>query len=222
MPTNKAATNQMAETVLRAFSADHVVRLTGLTKWQLAYWDKTGFFQPQFANEDRRGAYSRVYSFRDVVGLRTLAVLRNRYGISLQHLREVGAKLSHLKEDLWTKQTLYVHNKEVCFDEPETGKTRGVVSGQFVSIPLVRIVDDVSDAIAKLRERKQDSTGKVERHRHVARNAWVVAGTRIPIRSIVEFKEAGYSTNKILKEFPTLTRADVAAAIKYEKRLKRA
>ena len=64
--------------VIRAFSADHAVRLTGLSMRQLRYWDDTGFFRHRYASEDRRSPYGRVYSFRDIVGLRTLSVLRKR------------------------------------------------------------------------------------------------------------------------------------------------
>jgi hypothetical protein len=35
--------------IISAFSADQVVKLTGLTNRQLAYWDDLGFFRPQFA-----------------------------------------------------------------------------------------------------------------------------------------------------------------------------
>jgi len=80
--------------VISAFSADQVVRLTGLTMRQLAYWDDLGFFQPQYAAEDRRSPYSRIYSFKDVVGLRTLSVLKNTYRCSLPHLQQVARKLA--------------------------------------------------------------------------------------------------------------------------------
>ncbi|HEX9903523.1 MAG TPA: MerR family transcriptional regulator, partial [Propylenella sp.] len=97
-----------ANNVIRAFSAEHVTRLTGLSKGQLRYWDRTGFFRPRFAFEDRSKAFSRIYSFRDLVGLRTLALLRKEHKVSLQHLRKVAEKLSHLKESLWSETVLYV------------------------------------------------------------------------------------------------------------------
>ena len=65
--------------IISAFSADQVVKLTGLKIRQLAYWDSLGFFQPQYAAEDRRSPYSRIYSFKDVVALRTLSVLKSEY-----------------------------------------------------------------------------------------------------------------------------------------------
>ncbi len=63
--------------IIQAFSEEHVERLTGLTKRQLRHWDRTGFFVPAFAVEDRRETLSRVYSFKDLVALRVLSVLHS-------------------------------------------------------------------------------------------------------------------------------------------------
>ena len=204
------------ENVLRAFSENHLVRLTGLSKSQLRYWDKTGFFCPRYAYENRRSPYSRVYSFRDVVGLRTLAVLRKEHKVSLQHLRRVAQELSDLHEDLWAETTLYVLSRKVYFHEPDTGLVRRVVDGQYAMIPLVRIINAVEKDVNKLKERPPEQIGKLERNRHVARNAWVHAGTRIPVRIIARFKEAGYSNEKIMREYPTLTEEDIETAMRHE------
>jgi DNA-binding transcriptional MerR regulator len=83
---------------LVAFTADHVARLTGLSKRQLGYWDKTEFFAPTLIDEFQRRAFGRIYSFRDVVGLRTIAILRNQHKIALQELRRVGAWLQREHE----------------------------------------------------------------------------------------------------------------------------
>ena len=77
---------------LVAFTAEQVSRLTGLSDHQLRYWDSTGFFRPSLADEPKR-PYGRVYSFRDVVGLRAIAIIRNKHGIPLQELRKLGAWL---------------------------------------------------------------------------------------------------------------------------------
>ena len=114
------------KSIIAAFSDEQVERLTSLTKAQLRYWDRTGFFAPKFANENRRRAYSRLYSFKDIVALRTISVLRNQYSVPLQHLRKVAKKLSHLADDLWTTTTLYVLNKKVVFHEPGSGLPREV------------------------------------------------------------------------------------------------
>src|SRR5688572_19368755 len=117
--------------VVEAFSADHVVKLTGLSKAQLRYWDNTGFFRPRYAAE-KRLPYNRMYSFRDVVGLRTISMLRKEYQISLQHLRKVAKELSQYKDAPWSELKLYVLGKEVVFEEPETSQLRGVLDKQYV------------------------------------------------------------------------------------------
>lgn len=55
--------------------------------------------------------------------------------------------------------------------------------------------------------------GQVERHRFVVHNEAVVAGTRIPVSSIRSFADAGYSAEQILREYPSLTRQDIDAAL---------
>jgi uncharacterized protein (DUF433 family)/DNA-binding transcriptional MerR regulator len=200
--------------VISAFTADQVVRLTGLTMGQLAYWDKTGFFRPQYASE-KRSAYSRIYSFKDVVGLRTVSVLKNHFHVSLPHLRKVAKKLSAYTDRPWSEIKLKVWNRKVQFDEPDTGKTRGVVDGQYTLLPIASIMEDVLRAAEQLRRRDPAEIGKIGKHRYVSHNAPVFAGTRIKVATIVRFVEAGYSTAAILKEYPTLTEADIEAAKRY-------
>lgn len=201
-------------TIVAAFTEEHVQRLTGLSARQLRYWDRTDFFVPSFAEENRRVPYSRVYSFKDLVALRVLSVLRNQYGVPLQHLRKVADKLSHLADDKWVTTTLYVLNRKVVFQDPDSEELREVVSGQYViGIPLKTIIADTERDVAQLRRRPAEKIGMIERSRRVAHNAPVVAGTRIPVSAIRNFHEAGYSVAQILGEYPDLTEQDVAAAL---------
>jgi len=206
--------------VIQAFSEEHVERLTGLTKHQLRHWDRTGFFVPAFAIEDRRETLSRIYSFKDLVALRVLSMLRNQFGVSLQHLRQVSDKLSHLDEDRWTCTTLYVLKKHVAFVDPDTGTPREIVSGQYaMGIALAEVISDTKRDIRQFRARQSDKIGSIERHRQIAQNAWVIAGTRIPAAAIKRFHDAGYSEDQILKEYPDLTEKDVAAALAHKEKV---
>lgn len=215
--------DNLDDNVIRAFSADHVVRLTGLTKRQLAVWDETSFFKPQYASENRRSPYSRIYSFRDVVGLRVVSVLRNKYNVSMQHLRKVAQALSEKDYAFWGQETLYVVNREVSFHEPDTRRVRSVLQGQYVvPIPLEPIIGEIREAAAKLKERTTDKIGKIERHRLIMHNVAVIAGTRIPTGAIKQFRDAGYSPDAILREYPSLTKADIEAALKFEEKDDRA
>jgi uncharacterized protein (DUF433 family) len=198
--------------VISAFSADQVVKLTNLTTRQLAYWDNLGFFWPQYAADDRRSPYSRIYSFKDVVGLRTLSVLKRTYKCTLPHLREVAKKLSEYSKTPWADLTLCVLKRRVYFDEPQTGRTRGVVDGQYSLLPINSVMEDVRREAELLTHRAPDQIGKVEKHRYVSHQAEVIAGTRIRVATILRFLQAGYSVAEIIKEYPSLTEADVKAA----------
>ena len=121
-----------AQNIVSAFTEDDVERLTGVTKRQLRYWDRDGFFVPSLAYKDRSRPYSRLYSFRDVVSLRVLNAIRNEARVPLPHLREVKEKLRRLGDDIWSKTTLFVLNRRVVFANPETDGLEEIVSGQCV------------------------------------------------------------------------------------------
>jgi uncharacterized protein (DUF433 family) len=203
--------------ITSAFSADQVMRLTGLSMRQLAYWDKLGFFQPQYGVEDRKTPFSRIYSFKDVVGLRTLSILKSKYNCSLPHLQTVAAELASYSAAPWAELTLYVLKRKVQFKEPETGRVRGVVDGQYALLPIISVMEDVRKAAEQLRQREPGQFGKVEKHRYVSHQAAVISGTRIRVATIQHFIEAGYSTTDILKEYPSLTEADIEAARRHGK-----
>ncbi len=200
--------------VISAFSEEQAQRLTGVSGTQLRYWDRTGFFRPEYAAENRRVAFSRIYSFKDIVSLRVLHVLRNQYSVPLQHLRKVAERLVHLSEDKWTATELFVLNKRVIFAEPGSSSHREIVSGQYIiPFPLKVVVDDTRSAVKNLSKRTSAEIGKFEKNKSVSQNALVIAGTRIPVSTIKEFAKAGFSVDAILAEFPTLKSMDVEAAI---------
>jgi len=203
--------------VVSAFSIDHVARLTGLTARQLAYMDRTGFFTPEYGYSDRRKPHSRIYSFKDLVALRVIAVLRTRHRIPLQRLRKVRAELTKHDEAPWTNLKLYVRDKDVHFKEPDTGRVRKALGGQYTAVYAVdEIAGDMAAKAADLKRREPDDVGHVERHRYVTHNAWVVSGTRIPTAAIRQFHEDGYTVSDILSEYPGLTEDDVRAALEHE------
>jgi uncharacterized protein (DUF433 family) len=208
-------------TIIAAFSEDHVERLTGLTKGQLKSWDRAGFFAPRYAYEDRHAPYSRVYSFQDVVGLRTIAVLMKDYRISLQQLRKVAQELTRRGYSHWAEVKLYVLKRQVYFRRPKSDEVEGVWDGQLAMVPVVDVINDVEARVQELRKRDNSQFGHIERHKHVVRNSTVVAGTRIPTAAIRRFKEAGYSIPQIVKQYPTLTIEDVQAALVHEEGLAR-
>ncbi|MEX2479751.1 MAG: DUF433 domain-containing protein [Gammaproteobacteria bacterium] len=202
--------------IIGAFSEDQVARLTGVSKSQLRYWDKTGFYHPSYCEQNRRVAFARVYTFRDIVALRVLNVLRNQYGVSLPHLREVSNRLSHMDgTERWTGVRLWVLHKRVIWQEPDTAQPQEILSRQYVvpTVVLGAVVDDTRRDVAQLeRERDPDARGTIVQSRHVVHNAPVFEGTRIPVAAVRRFIEAGYDTDQILKEYPDLSPEDIEAA----------
>jgi uncharacterized protein (DUF433 family) len=200
--------------IVAAFTTEQAARLTGVSKRQLGAWDRSGFFSPSLVYGER-GAYARLYSFRDLLSLKVLNQLRNETKIKLSHLREVKNELAHLGEDMWVKSTLYVLGKRVVIEQDN--KRSEVGSGQGVlQIPLKIVVGNMREQVEALNKRDKSVIGKFDRNRSVAHNQVVIAGTRIPVRSVKAFHEAGYSVEAIQREYPTLTEADIEAAIKYD------
>jgi uncharacterized protein (DUF433 family) len=190
------------DAIIAAFTEEQVERLTGLGISRLRYWDRTKFFVPSYADTNRRSAYSRIYSFKDVAALRTISVLRRQHNVPLQYLRKVGAELCQLADDGWIKFSLYV------------------LGNQYVvpSVALAVIFSDTKRDVADLAKRRDNTIGQIEQNRYISHNAAVVAGTRIPTAAIKRFKDAGYSVEAIIREYPDLTPRDVEAALAHEAR----
>ena len=165
-----------------AFTAEHVCRLTGLSARQLRYWDATDFFSPELLSDERGRAFGRVYSFRDVVGLRTIGVLRNIHRIPLQELRRVGEWLLGHHRTPWSSLRFALSGRKVVFNDPVTSDYVEAAGGgqSIIPIDLEVIASDMRQESQRLKERRSDQIGTVVRNRFVVHNAWVVGGTRIP------------------------------------------
>lgn len=199
------------DAVIGAFSEVDAARLSGVTLSQLKSWDRSRFIEPSFAEENRRLPYSRIYSFRDIVALRVLGQLRNKFGVPLQHLRKVSEKLSHLGDQKWTSTTLYVLGKRVVFKDPRTDSKVEIVSGQQVfDIPLRVVMEDTRHAIKRMNEESRPSKPKVVHGRFTLQNEPVFEGTRIPVAAVERYIEAGASDEEIISEYPDLKPKEIA------------
>jgi uncharacterized protein (DUF433 family) len=203
---------------LGLFTAEQVCELCKISPRQLSYWDKTEFFKPQHADDLGR-PFNRVYSFRDVVGLRTIGLLRNKYNVSLTDLRRISEDLKKTPDGDWSKLVFYLGDDgRVYFRHPEDGAIVAAdPSGQRPLFKMHQIIRGVERDLSRMNRRKPKQLGKIDQNRYVARNAPVIAGTRIPTAAIYRLHEAGYTAEKIISEFPRLTRADVEAAIRHER-----
>ena len=207
-----------AQDVIAAFSEDQVTRLTGVSKSQLRYWDRTDFYQPSYAEANRRVAFSRIYSFKDIVALRVLHVLRNQYKVPLPHLRQVSVTLAHLQEERWTGTKLWVLNKRVIWQEPNSERPQEIVSQQYVvPLEIQAVVADTHRDVAQLIvSRDENMIGVIVRNRYINHNDPIIAGTRIPVETVQRYIAAGFGAERIIADYPDLTVEDVRAARNYE------
>jgi uncharacterized protein (DUF433 family) len=214
---------------LGLFTADQVCSLCGISARQLAYWNQTGFFMPRYVDDEKR-PFNRIYSFRDVVGLRTIGRLRNKYQVPLRDLRRISEDLKQTPDADWSRLVFYEdpiarptkgrrkgQRGRVYFRHPQTGKIEATSpSGQHPLFEMKAVIQSVERNLARMNRRTPKQIGKVEQNRYVVRNEPVIAGTRIPTAAVYRLHLAGLSTDAIIGEFPRLTANDVDAAIKRE------
>lgn len=198
--------------VLGFFSADEAERLTGIKKGRLAYWHKSGFFAPSFVVDGRR-----VYSFRDLVGLRTIGILRDERGVSLQHLRGVGDYLRHHSDSPWSSLAVSELGGDVYFRGDGGSFVSASHGEQGVTIELEPIADEIRSQVTEARSKRNKKAPSFSKNRSIMSNKSVIAGTRIRTEAIWNFHEEGFSVEEIIAEYPTLSPEEVAAAIAYER-----
>ena len=74
----------------------------------------------------------------------------------------------------------------------------------------------MEDAVLAMRQRRAGTIGLVEKKRGVMQNQPVIAGTRVPVRSIQAFAGAGYTIPEIIQQYPGLEPNDIEAALAYK------
>ena len=87
---------------MEGFTADQASRLTSCTAHQLRYWDRINLVKPSIQGTGGRPGVRRLYSFRDLIGLRVIRSLLEG-GMSLQRVRraiEYLRKKAGLEEHL--------------------------------------------------------------------------------------------------------------------------
>jgi uncharacterized protein (DUF433 family) len=200
-------------------SAEHVCRLAQIPLSRLRYWERTKAFVPHHHRDDE--PHPELYSFRDAVGLRVLAILRDR-GVPLQELRKVDRWLSRKHSTPWSSLRFYVAGKRVYFKDPESG---ALVAGRPIGqglipeiIELEPIMHDLARAASNLKKRERQDIGHIEKRRGVMGGATVIKGTRVLTSAIWNFHEDGYDTAAIIRQYPQLTPKDIEAALDHERR----
>ena len=149
------------------YTSREVCRIIGVSYRQLDYWDSSGFIQPSVARAKGTGT-SRMYSFVDLVCLRTAKRLRDS-GISLQKIRtSVGYLRTHFPElDSPLADLVLLTDGSTVFiltRDRDTALDTVMEQGQLAwFIPVGRFVSELRGQIVKLEAQE----GKEEKTDHV-------------------------------------------------------
>jgi len=141
---------------LHGFTAGEAEKLTGVPYYRLDYWARSGFIRPSIAGAEGKGS-KRLYSFRDLVALRTARELRNS-GVPLQTLRKVVRYLRRLKglENPLAEARLVVAGDDVILVESREKLISILKSpGQgmlHLVLDLPRVVKELQEGMRKLRK----------------------------------------------------------------------
>ena len=123
--------------LLSLFTMEQASCLTRLSSRQLAEWERVGLYRPHIHDSD--GVFRRVYTLRDVIRLRALALLRIR--VSIQHLRQVKAVL-HRYENPWSSLTFWVGGRTVFWQNPDQGTLESTCPPRQTVMPIMmRVVE---------------------------------------------------------------------------------
>lgn len=187
-------------------------QLARITMKQLRHWEKTRLVCPSVRQEISPRNIVRLYSFQDLVELLVVAELRHRPGISLQHIRRLVSYLSDLDFTAPLRELKFAtRGMEIYIQFPDGSWSGDPYPDQIIFRHAIAL-DDVAAKIGRLRERDPESAGRVTSRRGVHRSKPVFAGTRIPVATVRRYLDAGYDTAAILREYPSLTAADIEAA----------
>ena len=202
-------------TVFRAYTTEQAARVANVSPRRVRYWADSGVLVPSVLHDPSTSPRGALYSFPDVVGLRTLALLRDRHGLSLQSLRQAADFLRSHAERPWSELRLWVRGKDLLFRAPATGDllSTGKPGQAAFTIEIEPVALDAERASEALGQRNPADIGLTERRRGVQNNRVVVKGTRVPVESILSLASDGYGAEAIVEAFPSLTLGDVAVIL---------
>ena len=185
-------------------------KLAGITMRQLRYWEQTDLIVPSIKRRISPRNTVRLYGYQDLLGLLVAAELRNR--ISLQHIRRIITQLQDRGfADPLRELRFASRGNDVYFQYPD-GSWSGDPNPDQVIFHQVIALEPLRARIPAASRRDPGAIGKVVRRRRVLGGKPILAGTRIPVATIQRYLQAGYGTEAIIEEYPSMTPAHIEAA----------
>ena len=201
--------------VFSAYTTEQAAKVARVSSRRVGYWASSGVLVPRVLYDPDSTPRRALYSFADVVGLRTLGILRDRHGLSLQRLRQAADFLRSHADRPWSELRLWVRGTDLLFRAPVTGNllSTGKPGQTAIAIEIEPVAQDAERDSEALGRRDPADIGQTERRRGVQSNRLVVRGTRVPVESILELASDGYSVSQIVDAFPSLVTEDVTTVL---------
>ena len=189
---------------------ERAASLAGVRPSRLDYWARTGLVMPSVNERLTPHRPISLYSYLELLAAMIVAEMRAR-GVPLQHIRTVVDRVRDRGIDSPLTEVRYAVIGGRLYLQDENGHWEdGRAPGQGV-IPQVLDLEPLRARIGSSARRPRAAVGEVEKRRRTLGHKEVISGTRIPVATIRRYLDAGRSEAEILREFPLLTRRDIAA-----------
>lgn len=198
-----------------ALPMEQAAKLADVPRYRLRYWDMTNLVRPGISRRISVRNHVRLYTFNDLTSLLVIGELRRR-DVSARQVRQV---IEHLRAlGIQHPAALGTADREVFFKYPD-GEWRGAWSGgkkpgQLVFheiIPMEPIHARIREAV----RRSPDTFGRIIRRRRVHGRKPIFDGTRIPVRTVLDWLENGFPPEEVLEAYPDLVEEDISAARRF-------
>lgn len=200
----------VSEVAQMLFPVERAATLAGLPAATVSRWVRNGLILMEHRDV-------HLFSFRDLVALRTLAVLHLKHRIPVRGkrgLRAFSRWLNARYVQPFASLRFSVAGREIIFDDGD-GLMSHFPPGQVVA-PGTAF--DMREVASKLEGKAKLSAGRArETFGRVDAKRKVIAGTRIATAMLARMRAAGMSSREILREYPSLHADDVEAAIRFER-----
>lgn len=195
-----------------AFTRDQAAKLAHISEDQLSRWSGD-VFSPTYN--------TGLFSFVDLVALRTLSTLRHQFGISVQELRRASKYMREKSELPWSRLKIgvgprrkHATSSQLYFWDPEHERwySADAAGQQITPVALDKVEEHLRKLVSRVGSRRISQRGRFEATRGVCGGKERFAGTRILVEQVLVLVRQGRSNPEILRTFPTLAEADVEAA----------
>lgn len=197
----------VADEAVMMLTRQRIARLSSVSERRLDYWEKTGLLHKTVDEGLTANRRTRLYDFQDAMTAMVLATLRER--VSLQHVRQIVQHLRLLEYGV-TEVEFAIIGQEVYFQTPD-GSWGGIKDPGQIVLHQVLDLRPLRAAVLNAGQRSEAEHGRIVTRRGVHGSKPVIAGTRVSVRAVRAYLDAGRSEADILAAYPTLTPADVEA-----------